>query len=109
MSATNTVNLEETTPIIPKTCKAGVVVNPGPDFRVCLVGISVLNWAEQRNRSRSKTFPYRTLVGCSHPLCLTSALTSPLGPEDVLIKLNVTGLCMSDVHFMMEDWGLPPM
>jgi propanol-preferring alcohol dehydrogenase len=32
-----------------------------------------------------------------------------IGPEEVLIKLNVTGLCMSDVHFMMEDWGLPPM
>ena len=32
-----------------------------------------------------------------------------IGPEEVLIKLNVTGLCMSDVHFMMEDWGMPPM
>jgi hypothetical protein len=27
--------MEETTPIIPKTCKAGVVCNPGPDFTVC--------------------------------------------------------------------------
>lgn len=32
-----------------------------------------------------------------------------IGPEDVLIKLNVTGLCMSDVHFMMGDWRVPPM
>lgn len=32
-----------------------------------------------------------------------------LGPDDVLIKLNATGLCMSDVHFMMNDWDLPPM
>lgn len=31
------------------------------------------------------------------------------GPDDVLIKLNATGLCMSDVHFMMNDWALPPM
>lgn len=31
------------------------------------------------------------------------------GPEDVLIKLNATGLCMSDVHFMMVDWAHPPM
>ena len=32
-------------------------------------------------------------------------------PEDdeLLIKLNCTGLCMSDVHFMMNDWALPPM
>jgi len=32
-----------------------------------------------------------------------------IGPEDVLIKLNATGLCMSDVHFMMNDWALPKM
>ena len=31
------------------------------------------------------------------------------GPEDVLIKLNATGLCMSDIHFMVNDWALPPM
>jgi hypothetical protein len=35
MSTTETMNIEETTPIIPKTCKAGVVCNPGPDFHVC--------------------------------------------------------------------------
>lgn len=34
MSATETMNMQETTPIIPKTCKAGVVVNAGPDFSV---------------------------------------------------------------------------
>jgi len=27
----------------------------------------------------------------------------------VLLKLNATGLCMSDVHFMMNDWAVPPM
>ncbi|KAI1329333.1 alcohol dehydrogenase 1 [Xylariaceae sp. FL0255] len=32
-----------------------------------------------------------------------------IGPEDVLIKLNATGLCMSDVHFMLHDWRSPPM
>ncbi|KAF7542147.1 hypothetical protein G7054_g41 [Neopestalotiopsis clavispora] len=32
-----------------------------------------------------------------------------IGPDDVLIKLNATGLCMSDVHFMLNDWALPPM
>jgi hypothetical protein len=35
MSTTETMDMEETTPIIPKTCKAGVVCNPGPDFTVC--------------------------------------------------------------------------
>jgi len=32
-----------------------------------------------------------------------------LGSEDVLIKMNVTGLCMSDVHFMANDWKVAPM
>lgn len=32
-----------------------------------------------------------------------------LGPGDCLIKLNATGLCMSDVHFMLNDWALPKM
>lgn len=26
-----------------------------------------------------------------------------------MIKLNATGLCMSDIHFMLNDWALPPM
>jgi len=29
--------------------------------------------------------------------------------DEVLVRLNATGLCMSDVHFMMNDWALPPM
>ncbi|KAI0133756.1 alcohol dehydrogenase 1 [Xylariales sp. AK1849] len=32
-----------------------------------------------------------------------------IDPEDVLIKINATGLCMSDVHFMLNDWASPPM
>jgi propanol-preferring alcohol dehydrogenase len=36
-------------------------------------------------------------------------LTYNPGPNDVLLKLNCTGLCMSDVHFMMNDWAVPPM
>ena len=31
------------------------------------------------------------------------------GPEEVLIKLNATGLCMSDIHFMLNDWAFPKM
>ncbi|TKA79385.1 hypothetical protein B0A55_02843 [Friedmanniomyces simplex] len=29
--------------------------------------------------------------------------------DEVLLKLNCTGLCMSDIHFMMNDWAVPPM
>jgi D-arabinose 1-dehydrogenase-like Zn-dependent alcohol dehydrogenase len=60
---------------IPKTCKAGVVVNEGPDFRVEVQDVPV-------------------------PEC---------GPTDVLIKLNATGICHSDLHFMMNDWDVPKM
>jgi len=31
------------------------------------------------------------------------------GPDDVLIKMNATGLCLSDIHFMLNDWALPKM
>lgn len=32
-----------------------------------------------------------------------------LGPCEVLVKLNVTGLCLTDVHFMTNDWAFPKM
>jgi len=32
-----------------------------------------------------------------------------IGPADVLIKLNATGICHSDLHYMMNDWGLGSM
>jgi len=32
-----------------------------------------------------------------------------IGPDDVLIKLNATGLCLSDIHFMLNDWAMPKM
>lgn len=31
------------------------------------------------------------------------------GPNDLLIRLNTTGLCYSDIHFMLGDLGMPPM
>ena len=36
-------------------------------------------------------------------------LRSRQGPTDVLIKINATGICYSDLHFMMNDWAVPPM
>jgi len=62
-------------PEIPKKCKAGVVVNEGPDFRV---EVQMVDVPEPKD-------------------------------NEVLIRLNATGLCMSDVHFMMNDWAVPPM
>ncbi|KAF2396200.1 alcohol dehydrogenase [Trichodelitschia bisporula] len=31
------------------------------------------------------------------------------GPDEVLIKLNATGICYSDVHYMLGDLDAPPM
>ncbi|KAI9835770.1 MAG: hypothetical protein M1819_001949 [Sarea resinae] len=61
--------------VIPKTCKAGVVVNEGPDFTVRIEEVPV---------------------------------PEP-GPGEVLIKINITGLCASDIHYMKNDLGLPKM
>jgi D-arabinose 1-dehydrogenase-like Zn-dependent alcohol dehydrogenase len=32
-----------------------------------------------------------------------------IGPDDILIRLNYTGLCSSDIHMMQGDLGLPPL
>jgi propanol-preferring alcohol dehydrogenase len=62
--------------VIPKTCKAGVVHNEGPDFTVSIEEVDV---------------------------------PEP-GPDEVLLKLNITGLCFSDIHYMMCDvQALPKM
>ncbi|XTI82788.1 alcohol dehydrogenase 1 [Cenococcum geophilum] len=60
---------------IPKECKAGVVVNEGPDFHVQVQNVPV----------------------------------PEIKPNEVLIKLNATGICHSDLHFMLNDWALPKM
>lgn len=31
------------------------------------------------------------------------------GPDDVLLRLNATGICYSDLHYMMNDLGFYPM
>lgn len=60
---------------IPKECKAGVVVNEGPNFSVRVEMVPVPDPA----------------------------------PDEVLIRLNVTGICFSDIHFMAGDLDLPAM
>ncbi|KAH7087716.1 chaperonin 10-like protein [Paraphoma chrysanthemicola] len=60
---------------IPKTCKGGVVVNEGPNFRIEVQEVPV----------------------------------PEIGPSDVLIKLNATGICYTDIHFMINDWAMPKM
>ncbi|KIW81521.1 hypothetical protein Z517_04546 [Fonsecaea pedrosoi CBS 271.37] len=72
--ANDAAGKDEITFDIPKECKAGVVVNEGPNFHIEV-----------------------QMVPVPEP-----------GPDEVLIKLNVTGICFSDLHFAMGDLG-PPM
>ncbi|RTE72898.1 hypothetical protein BHE90_012677 [Fusarium euwallaceae] len=60
---------------IPLTCKAGVVVKHGPDFKIEIQDVPV---------------------------------PEP-GADEILIRLNVTGVCYSDIHYMLEDLPLPRM
>lgn len=31
------------------------------------------------------------------------------GPDEVLVRLNITGLCYSDIHYMLNDLGIGSM
>ncbi|OQU99901.1 hypothetical protein CLAIMM_05473 [Cladophialophora immunda] len=31
------------------------------------------------------------------------------GPDELLLRLNVTGLCFTDLHYAMHDWSMPKM
>ncbi|RDW58548.1 zinc-dependent alcohol dehydrogenase [Aspergillus mulundensis] len=78
---------------IPRTCKAGVIYNPGPNFEVKVEDVLV---------PEPGTSP-------GLPLSSTPELKSRVwgtGPDDILVKLNVTGLCQSDVHYMLDDIGM---
>ncbi|KAK4959320.1 hypothetical protein LTR10_004123 [Elasticomyces elasticus] len=90
---------------IPKKGKAAVVVNEGPEFRVEVQEVDV-----------------------PEPSMFLETLSDQVQEDDeVLLRLNATGLCMSDVQrqthastvpheltrdscsFMMNDWAVPPM
>ena len=46
------------------------------------------------------------MLAASQAVNVTNTST---GPDEILIKLNATGLCLSDIHFMLNDWNLPKM
>jgi propanol-preferring alcohol dehydrogenase len=33
----------------------------------------------------------------------------PSGPNEILLRLNATGICYSDLHYMLEDLPMPRM
>lgn len=72
---------------IPTHCKAGVIEDAGPNFKV-----------------KVATVPVPT-PGIPSATQHSSAVLNDTGPDDILIKLNVTGLCQSDLHYMLDDLG----
>ncbi|KAF1808600.1 putative alcohol dehydrogenase [Eremomyces bilateralis CBS 781.70] len=56
---------------IPKTCKAGVVNDMGPNFYVTVEEVPV----------------------------------PEIASDEILLKINCTGLCYSDIHYMLNDLG----
>jgi propanol-preferring alcohol dehydrogenase len=70
--------MEETTPIIPKTCKAGVVCNPGPDFTVCCpmstidysshINITILDRSPRLASTRDRPRGSSDQTQCHRPL-----------------------------------------
>ena len=74
---------------IPKKCKAGVVVDPGPDFHLEVQDVEV---------------PIPGMYECFVPDHDYTNIHR--GPDDLLVRLNCTGLCMSDVHYMLKDLAM---
>ncbi|KAK7708700.1 hypothetical protein SLS57_008916 [Botryosphaeria dothidea] len=67
---------------IPKKGKAGVVVDEGPHFHVEIEDVDVPEPGK------------------------SSLATESLRPEEILIRLNATGICYSDIHLMAGEIGV---
>lgn len=64
---------------IPETCKAGVCIEEGPNFKMTVDMVPVPEPGNMRN----------------HCMADCKINTSTIGPDEVLIKLNATGICFS--------------
>ncbi|PIG82097.1 hypothetical protein AARAC_000010 [Aspergillus arachidicola] len=47
--------------------------------------------------------------GPNYQLAVQEVAVPKPGPDQLLIRLNATGLCYSDIHYMLEDLPLPRM
>lgn len=66
-------------------------VNAGPDFTMAVEDVPV-------PEPGKVTFIEQEQV-----------LTGHQGPDEVLLRLNATGVCYSDLHYMLEDLPMPRM
>lgn len=44
-----------------------------------------------------------------HTVVIEEVPVPPVGPAQVLLEISHCGICGSDLHLMMEDWGTPGM
>ncbi|CAG8162066.1 unnamed protein product [Penicillium salamii] len=88
---------------IPTHCKAGVVVNEGPNFHLEVQMVPVPEPGKKASSDHGSFMLYLGISG------LETNLSIHAGPDDILIRLNYTGICSSDIHMMQGDLGLPPM
>lgn len=73
--------------IVPKTGRAGIAVNPGPNYTVKMI---------EDYPVPGPCFSSSFLL----VLILRDLISSVPGKGQLLLKLNMTGLCLSDHHFM---------
>lgn len=85
---------------IPKKGKAGVVVDEGPSFHVEIEDVDV----PEPGKSSPATESLSTRMG--EVLCTSTDRSRFTGPEEILIRLNATGICYSDIHLMAGEIGV---
>lgn len=91
---------------IPKFCKAGCVQETGPNFTIAVEDVPVPQPGS----------PFLLFLRLPPPPSYaplprnhTRLSNHPQGPDELLIRLNTTGLCYSDLHYMLEDLSMPRM
>lgn len=89
---------------VPKKGLGGVVINEGPDFRV---EIQELDVPEPSKSQQPWSCPWKQIPSRRSNRSLLLGVSEE--DDELLVRLNVTGLCMSDVHYMLNDWAVPPM
>lgn len=50
-----------------------------------------------------------TTRGANFTIAVEAVPVPEPGPNEILLKLNATGICYSDLHYMLEDIGMPSM
>lgn len=69
----------------------------------------------QARNHNNKDIPKTCRAGCvgergaNFTISVEDVQVPTPGPNEILLKLNATGICYSDLHYMLEDIGMPSM